>query len=281
MTAQFIRQARITFGKYGEEGRQTYQLRVSFNIQKSKKKEANTAQILVYNLNQESRAILGGDDVFVQLETKWQDEEQWAVICTGDVLDVSTSKQGVDYVTEINLGDGFRDLRDSTFSKSYPEGTNIRSVVQDMVSSFKRIDGKKIALDLISDARELITGGTFSGKTIDELERILLPFGLNPRIQNNDLIIEETLDTTETEAYLISNLTGLVGSPQTKTLTIDSKEKKGITFIALLNPRIDVGSIVKIESKFITGEYIVYNLQYMGDTEDGSWQVLCECLERD
>ena len=280
MTLQFMRQARLTFGKYGETGRQAYQLRVAFNIQKTKEKSSNTAQILVYNLNKDSRALLNDTDVFVQLEVKYEEDSLWSIICSGDVLDVSTKKQGVDYITEISLGDGFKDLRDSTFSKSYPEGTNIKAVIEDMVKSFKRIDGKKVVLDAIANTKELITGGTFSGKTADELEKLLLPFGLNPRIQNNDLIIEEKLGTTETEAYVISTASGLINSPQNKTLTINKEEQKGITFEALLNPRIDIGSVVKLESKLITGEYVVYNLQYIGDTQEGDWKVICECIER-
>lgn len=280
MSEQFMRQLRLTFGKYGENGKQTTQLRVTFNIQKSKKADVNTAQILIYNLNPDSRALINDTDIFISVETKWKSESQWSVICSGDVLDVSTRKRGVDFITEVNIGDGFKDLRSSTISKSYPAGASIKTVIKDLANSFKRIDGKKLVLDAISDTKQLITGGTFSGSAADELEKILKPYNLVPRIQNNDLIIEEELKTSETEAFVISPTSGLIGSPQNKTLTINSVEQKGISFEALLNPKIDISSIVDVQSKFINGQYIVYNLNYIGDNQQGDWKIVAECVER-
>lgn len=280
MTIQFIRQVRITFGQFGKTGKQTYRLRVAFNVSKTKEKQPNTAEIQIYNLNEDSRSLLGEDDVFFSLETKYREAAQWGLICSGDVQDVNHEKRGPDTITTVSLSDGFRDLRDSTINKSFPAGTTLKSVVDDILQTFKRVDGRNLAQGILDDAKEFVTGGTFSGKSLDVLDGILKPQGLIARINNNDLIVEPLFETNETEAFLITPKTGLLGSPQKKTFTINKQEKKGITFRALLNPRIDVASIVKVESKYVQGEYIVYNINYIGDSHEGDFVIECECLER-
>jgi hypothetical protein len=279
MTLQFIRQIRITFGPYGEEGKQTYELRTQFSIQKTKKKEPNTAQIMIFNLSEDSRSLLAGDDVFFQIESKWREEDQWSLLASGDVSDLSTYMRGPDIITEVSITDGFKDIRDTTISKSYPSGTSVKTVIQDLVNQFKRVDAKSIVSNVIDSTKELITGGTLSGNAFDNLEKILNPLGYVPRIQDNDLIIEEKFSTLETEIYSINPNSGLIGSPQKKTFTIDKQEKKGIVIQCLLNPRINVGSRIKVESKFVSGEYLVYNLTHTGDSQNGSQQTMCECLE--
>jgi len=283
MTLQFGRNVRITFGEYGKEGIQSTGLRVSFSVQKTKKKEVNSAQIQIYNLTQENRKSLSGNNIFFQIEVKWDAEEVWSILASGDVLDVSSQQNGADIITSVTIADGIKDVRDTAFNKSYPKGTKFSSVLTDILGTFKNIDvqdAKNFVSKAISNSKEFLTGSTISGRSFDELDKILTPLGLNASVTDNQLIIDKKFETSQTEAFLLKSDSGLLGSPQEKTFTLNKEEKKGISISTLLNPRINIGSIVKIKSKQIDGEYVVFSLTHAGDSIEGSWLTTAECLER-
>ncbi|MNX82925.1 hypothetical protein D3C86_1146680 [compost metagenome] len=70
----------------------------------------------------------------------------------------------------------------------------------------------------------------------------------------------------------------MIGSPfwtqeDGRKLKNDKTRRQSVQFQALLNPQIIPGSVVKIESRLISGYFKVTSCRYSGSFRNGTWTV--------
>jgi hypothetical protein len=275
MTRQFGREGTLILSQVGSaDGTRVSGLRIAFNIEKSTEGGSNTARIQVWNLSEKTRAILSEKAAYVTLEAGYTGATK--ILATGEVTEFRHTKQGPDRITELVLQDGFSDLTKTQFAKSFPKGTEVSAVVEEIVAAFKNVKKTGVRTDFISLGKQLFTGGTFTGQAKKLIDDLLKPFNATMYVENNELHIVTENESKQALVYTLSANTGLVGSPATKTLD----ERTGVEFSCLLNPNIQLRHLVTLDADSVKGNYVVTKLSHVGDTHGSSWLTRIEATEQ-
>lgn len=250
-------------------------LRVSFKISKTLKKEPNTAEIVVTNLNPQHRANLQQKGVRLQLEAGYKQTgvvRYWA----GDVRTVDHVRNGAQWDTTFRIGDGERAWRYARVNESFAPGTPTASVVNTIATAMG-INAGNLDKQLSSITGTMDQGWGAAGSASRELDRLLKSIGKTWSIQDNELQILDPYATLDLPVPVISETSGLLDSPQ-----MGSPPKKGqpalVKFKSLLIPT-KPGAKVKLESERYNGFVRVVAVTFTGDTAGGEWSTeICGTL---
>lgn len=254
----------------------TSELDVQFGASKTLAKEANTCDLIVYNLNEDHRRELGmlTGGPAVTIEAGYV--ENIGQIYAGQLREVTSYQRGPDWITELHSGDQEERLAKARINRSYSAGTRVDVVVKDLAESMKVGLGNSIKAALtgnLRDAgREFLKGVTFSGSNTRELDRMLKSIGKEWSIQDGELQVVDTGYALPGPTIRLDPKSGLIGSP---TLGSDYVLKAR----SLMNHSIVPGRAVEVESKEVTKAlYRVERCDYAGDTFGTDWYVDFEAL---
>ena len=278
MTLQYIRWARARFAGGLAINQQhplvAPQIKIEFNISKSISSTANTADITIYNLAESTRNGIGKEFDAITLEAGYAPPGgagNVGIIFKGAVRDVEHRREGPNIKTIISCGDGDAAFRRATISKSYPAGTPVKDVIDDIA---KEMEAKGLARGEFKYP-EALEGKTFKrpyaacGSCVRELNTIGRGNGFYWSSQN------ETLEIIPGDGFVgtvavISPETGMIGTP--------AITDNGVRVSALLNPEIRPNRRVQIKSQTLEmnaadGMYRVSACTYSGNNIDGEFKV--------
>jgi hypothetical protein len=226
-----------------------------FDVNVSRDKEPNRAQISVYNLNQTNRDLFTANHQGVELSAGYGDEIK--LIFRGVTTNVLHDEQRTFIKTTFFCGDGEKQYGTQKFNKSYSKGVLIRVILQDIATALGLPN--EIAFDDIA-FQTLLKGRSFAGLAKDALTELTDDYNLQWSIQ------QETLEVTvkgqpvisQPFATVLSADTGMIGSPrlierQSKTEKTKKKESDkeeriiGVAVTSLLNADIYPNRLIKIE----------------------------------
>lgn len=250
-------------------------LRVTFKIIKTDKTEPNHSEIQIFNLTEDHRSLVELEGTRCRLSAGYAGSE--SQIFSGDVKKARSQKQDVDWVTHLELGDGWANFATARVTQFFGSGTNLVDVV------------KKLALELVKDPGNLLdqvsqlgvqfsNGYSVSGSAAQELTRVLEPYNLGWSIQDGRI---EALGPTEFlpgEGPRISADSGLIGSPG--IATAHKKGPRPVIVKCLLHPALRPGSGFQLDSKDLKGEYRCTKVEHTGDTHGQEWTTELEALPR-
>jgi hypothetical protein len=245
-------------------------LDIEFRADRTLKKDPNTLDLRIYNLNEDNRRRLETQkNPVVQLEAGY--EERFGTVFLGDVREVSSVQQPPDWVTQLESGDGEKPTQFDRINKSFRAGTSLPTVIREIAKSMPDIgtgnlnevaDGAALA----NGDQQFVNGVTVSGSASREMSRLIRSAGLEWSIQNQKFQLLEAGQTLATEAVLLTPETGLVGSP-----TVSAK---GIlNFVSLLNSDIVPGRQLEVRSRQVEGFFRVERCTYEGSVSGGGWYV--------
>lgn len=247
-------------------------LKISFSVSKNNEATPNDAEIKIYNLSDETRKSLDGENISIELKAGYEglngDGGNIETIFIGNVKKVTQEIQKPDIITSITAGDGEKKYRNKRHTKGYPEGTKLKTVVQDITKS---LDLGKGSLDAIPDIT-YNSGVTLQGLCRDHLDNIARSNDLEWSIQDEKLQIIKRDGFTKDSVLVISPTSGLIGSP--------NKTKKGVEFTSLLQPQLKIGRKVEIKSRFISGKFKIRKVTHEGDSREGDFVSKCEATEK-
>jgi hypothetical protein len=252
-------------------------LDASFRVVKTLKKEPNTCELTIYNLNDDHRDQLAQLEApIVEISAGYKGIETLStaaiaavdnllgggadagragvgLIFRGDVRDVSSSKDGVDWVTTLESGDGEKSTRFARINKSFRAGTSLDTVMSEVGKSMgvglgnlikKAREGK-----LLQAGNEFLNGVTVSGNSSKEFDRLVKSAGQEWSIQDGALQLLDIGQSLADISVVLTPNTGLVGSP-----TIGND---GVVRIkALLNSDIVPGRQLEVRSRFDNPFYV-------------------------
>lgn len=254
-------------------------LRVTFDIERDTKPYPNNATISIYNLTRPSfEALASKPEITGRLEAGY--EENIQQIFFGSLRRARTTREGTDWVTTCDLGDGEAELAQATISKSWSKGTPIGTVLQDFAAA--------LGLGLGNVAQFLASqtaGGTIltqpltvSGPVSEELSAFTRSVGLSWSIQDGALqLLDLAMPYAPGTAVLLKPDTGLIGAPR---LDVDSDTKKTLCVArSLLQPELVPGSLFVVESEFVNGQFAARKTKHIGDTAGQDWYVDVEGVE--
>jgi hypothetical protein len=242
-------------------------LRVQFNIVKSLKKHANTADVAIFNLTKDQRSRIKKKGAKVVLKAGYKDSV--GVIFKGDTRHADHVHAGPDWITKLQCGDAELSLQYSQISKSFAAGAKVKDVAMEAVKKLN-LDKGNAAEKLSKLTATYLQGYTAHGPAANELDQILRSNGLDFSVQDGSIQILGEDETTGDSAVFLDADHGLVGSPEHGTP--DQKNGKSYLKIkALLNNRLHPGGRVEIDSETAQGTYRIITLTQKGDTHGGEW----------
>lgn len=276
MTQLFDRQIELTllrpqpdsfFGRFLPNQVTIRNMRVVFSIKKSLKEEPNDTVIKVYNLAPATRAMVQTKPLHVTLDVGYKGAVKR--LFAGDLTFSDNNRIPTGWETVIELGDGDRSYNHSNIYQTFKAGTSSKDIIKSVANSM----GLKVPSN-VEEAKALgsqfATGVTLRGPSRVEMTRILQKSGMKWSIQDGKLQILEGFTPREGEAFLISQKTGMVGSPE-MTAPKQPGEPAVLKCKALVYPDLVPGYKIKLESRKLNGTFRISQVVHTGDTHSLDW----------
>lgn len=281
---QFDRQFRMAAGQPGKTGFEIGEMKdqadiplnIEFAFEKTDLSTQNNGRISVWNLNKSHLAVLNEKNCLVTFRAGYGN--QLPLIFAGSVTYAMTERDGANEKTEIELVDNLISVRDTYVSVSYNGTVNWKKILVDSAAQM----GVAISFSHNAKFVDVPNGYSFVGPAKDILNKACSCCGLSWSIQNGILQIKRPGDTMSREVFLLDADSGLIGSPKRVILAQDDAGKPtqyGWEVEYLLNGAINVNDFVKIESKKVSGYFLVQSIQYTGGNRSGDWMCNARLLE--
>jgi|SRR5215471_12859278 len=278
----FDRVYRLLVGPKGsQKGLEINELRIKFDIEKTADKNPNTNKIQIWNLSENTRKELEKPDTRCLLYAGYSEDRGPLLIFQGDVTFAWSKIDGPDIITEFELGDGSKEIRDTTISVGYNKGVKSNQILNDAAKQMG------LPLNLASNLPERVwqNGLSHHGSARTLLDKVTKGTNLEWSIQNGNVqVIEKGMVTTR-QGIEIAVDSGMVGSPERERSNkgeAKSKKKKGASDAkqqwdgwkvkTLLMPTLNPGDRVMLKSRFADGIFRIESLQHTGDNWEGDWQ---------
>lgn len=236
------------------------ELRCSFKITKTIKPEPNSCELQIWNLSRDSAAKLSSANRLTANVAAGYESTGVHTLFVGGVGSAHTSVDGPDVVTEISAHDG-AEAKGKNARTAAPKNTTAAMLLQTLANAMKLKVGN---LPAALAAKHFPVTTAFSGNASDLLTDICISFDLEWSIQNGTLLLLPRGKASEVDAVVLSPETGLIGSP--------SVDGKGIVKAqALIMPGLEPGRLVRIDSRYVRGDFRVEKVDFTGDTHDTDW----------
>lgn len=293
----FDRQVRVAIGEGGGSGFEIgaaaangIPIHVKFSFEKADVESPNTGKVTIWNLNKAHLAELEKQDCVVVVRAGYGDNIAEAF--SGTVTNASTTKEGADRMTEIELAANMVELRDTSFSLSYAEGTRTDVIYQEAAAQM----GLPISISpkAMDTPTILASGFSFVGEAKNLLNRLTRMDGINWTIQDGVIQLSKENEPISLTCYELNAGTGLIGMPKRVNMSAGSGSSKGGSETAdsgsesaqlgwevtyLMNLAIGVNSYVHISSETVNGYFRVQKISIEGDNYEGDWQCRATVLE--
>lgn len=245
-------------------------LRVQLKVEKHIDKEPNTCEITISNCNEQTRAFLESKPLFAQLLVGY-DDDGYRHLFSGDVRRAWSEINGTDWETHLQLADGDRAFRYARVSRSYKKGASVVTALQETAAALGlRVDASVLASPDLQ--AQFASGTVLQGAAADEMTRLLAPYGYHWSVQDSKLVILKDGDVRPDRAIVISQDTGMIGSPSYTT-----PEKQGkpaaLDVKMLMYPELTPGGQIQVQARAVNGIFRVERIVHTGDTHgtDDHW----------
>jgi len=235
-------------------------VRISFDLKRDAASEPSQGSVKIYNLSASSRAWLQAEGLQVGIEAGYG--ETLRSLFSGDIADVWHEKQGVDWVSTIEAGDGEASYRDARIMFSGAPGISRRRVFDELARSLG------VPTGYIASVAETSyrTGVTLAGSARQYLDELCEELDLRWSIQDGALQVIESAGATADEAFVVSASSGLIGR---SSLRRADNGTAGVRFKVRLNGLLNPGRAVVLEDGDNTGTYVVEKVSHKGDSGSG------------
>ncbi len=251
------------------QGRDFSGLDFSFRVEKSLTKTQNSADVTVRNLSQDTRRFLQSqkNGVIVELRAGYADEVPLPRIMLQQLRQVTSVREDADWRTELSTGDSDQ-AKGQPISFSLGPGTPFANAVKRVVGELKAGVGNV-------DAVVGKTGGSYPDGVVvhgfgdDELAQMLRANGYEHSWQDGSIQVLPIGGALNASAVLLSEDTGMVGSPELGM----NKNVSTCKVRSLLNTDLVPGRVVRLRSANVNGDYVVSKAVYVGDIAGQDWYV--------
>jgi hypothetical protein len=239
-------------------------LDIQFDIKRTLKREPNTCEVKIYNLSRENIAKLRStNNIDIQVNAGFKSDVDPPLLFRGaSRTEVYAKVDGTETVVSIKARDGGQMPR-TRINRSYDAGVPLRRVLNDLVDAMGI--GRGNLDDFINDPlqtsgrTDFPEGFVAAGAPYVLFDRTMRATGLRWSLQNGVIQILRRVPTRTIRGKLLNSQTGLIDYP-----TVDKNGK--VTCNVLIQPGIEPGRIVRVESVFITGDFEVQEANYKGST---------------
>lgn len=278
-------------------------LRIAFDIEKTIKSDSNKATFNIYNLAQQTRDRLRQRGDVIQFTAGYEGLTE--LLYDGEITEGDSHRDGPDWVTTIECGDGDSTFATQTVKQFFRAGTRVRDVIKLVAGSFTeptpdrededvkfgpqpkkkkekkqippRIEFRDIDADLSALDTDLANAGfslllrrgfSVNGNAAEVMDKLGKMWRFDWSVQDGVFQLASYGRSLVGEAVLLTPETGLVG-PAIKT-------EHGADAVSLLIPQLRPGVQVNIESENVTGMFRAETVRFIGDTHGDSWHAETE-----
>lgn len=295
--AQFDRIYRITLGVQGSDGvvieAKPYEqgLEIEFDISKTLAKQSNSCSLKIYNLSKATADKLERADTICILEVGYSEDAGLKRIFIGWVTDCYSYVSGADKITEMKLYDGHVAIRDSIVSLSYAKDVSRKKAIDDIGADM----GLVVTYADDCEFTTFANGFSFTGAGRECLDKVCAGTDLEWSIQNNTLQVIKQGGNTNVQAIKLSAESGYIGfvekllkgpkkaakqeSKKGKKKAAKYEKKAGWKLQCLLQPVLNPGDLIYIESKIVTGWFKIESLKHNGSYSGQNWYTELEVYE--
>lgn len=229
-------------------------LRISFNVKKTRSSEQNTSEIKIYNLSETTRAKLKDEGKNLELFAGYADDI--GLIFKGDIREIYHKREGENIVTTLTMGDGDNALTSSTVNVTLKGGITLKAYIKELVAKLKDIKiGRVVGLEGLAGNK---TATTFTGHVRDELDRLAAKYDFDYTIENHVIDVVRNKSNTGL-SEVISVETGML-----ETATV--REDGYIEVKMFLNNNLKCNDLFRLESEFVKRDFRIDTLDFTGDT---------------
>lgn len=289
MIVQWLRAARVTLNANGRQitvpGEDSLdQNRITFKVENRirPKPQPPAAEINVYNLSEETRGQFKMRDfaarnVVVLLEAGYRGLEKGAApiygtLFSGQVRTLDHIRNGAEWITRIQCLGGARAWKHTT-TRSFGPGVTLRTVITAVATDTGLLLGnlEEALDDWLENDPPFRKGWSQHGMAVTELTKLLHAHGFVWTVQEGALLVAKKDEGLPRTAILISEETGMIGSPERgapdrSLLVSPLKVQKA------LDPSITPGARLKLKSKSVDlGEFYATLILHSGDTHGDEW----------
>ncbi len=251
-------------------------LRMQIVVEKHVDSEPNTATVIVTNASPTTRADLQHKPLIVRIDAGYDGELRH--LFTGDLRWGCSQLDGTDWLTRLQLGDGDRAYRHARVSRSYKAGTQVITALREAAAAMGLILDSRTAVSQDLQA-QFASGRTLQGPARDELTRLLAPYGYHWSIQNGKMQVLKDAQTRQDQAILVTEETGLVGTPEFATPD-KSGQAPTLTLKMLLYPELTPGGQIQVRSRSVDGIFRVERVTHTIDTCGDEFESEIEATKR-
>lgn len=250
------------------DGRAWSDLRMRWSVMKDGGSEPNRVTVDVHNLSPDSRGFLDGDGLRLILRAGYGDGTP-PVIAVADVGEVTHERDGTDWISTLDGGDGEVAYRDAYVAASLGPDSFVDEAIATVADALGAagitVDQDRIrSLPVVSR----LQGWSFEGSARDALDELTAGLGYDWSIQDGELRFVEIGGYDETAGVVLKASTGLIGTPK--------RTRDGWEVTSLLQPTIRPGGRVRVESQVVSGWMLVGDVTHSGDTHGTDWTTTAE-----
>lgn len=253
-------------------------LKIKFEIKKSLQLKSNFSRVDIYNLSEKERNAISSEQyAFFEMQCGYSEDVGLIKIAQGNVSDVTHYVSAPDVITTIYSKDGFKAIKNNYIQLSFTENTSTKTIIDTII--------QKIGLPLrFSNLKpqNIKNGYSFIGTVSDALQDLAMQYDFEWSIQNGQIQILTKNSSTTLKAFLLSAETGLIGNPNRtiKNKDFEKKEKGEYSVFCLLNPQLEVGDLISIDSNSLKGTFLIKELTHIGDNMGNEWYTKLIVVDR-
>lgn len=236
-------------------------INIVFSCDKSISGGLNKLNIKIYNLKEDSRNKLVKDTdsaTYIPIQLKIGYNNKADLIFKGNVQTGSTTKEGVNYISNLECYDG--GFTYSTASISTTAKSN-QVITNSLLKSLKGLD-----IGLINKKFSYLRPKVLCGNPLDILKNVL-DSDEEIFIDNERIYILNKNQVVGTYTPLVNAKSGLLNIPQ--------RQQRVTSFITVINPTLRLGglfSLVSKNAKFVNGVYKMISCNYTGEYVGNDWK---------
>lgn len=253
-------------------------LRITFRVRRNIA-DRGSLEFSVYNLSFATRQLLTKSGTNVELQVGYKEGSNLQTIAKGAITSTTTTREGADYRTSIFCYDGLDGLAQSRSQRSYIGNTILKNIVKDLANDVPGIEVSDVDIKIDSGIIIGVKGRVLSGSTPSLLDKLAREFGFNWSVQNGVFkVVEDAF--VGGSVYPIGTETGNLISAMPVINNV-AQVGYGVDVQSVLDPRIDVGSTIRLNSQlnpFINGDYQTTFVTHIGDTHGEIWQTNIQSL---
>lgn len=249
-------------------------LRIAFKVEKTLTKDPNTLDLVIYNLAASTRRQMQTPGAAVRLTAGYVGNVE--LLFSGDATIINHTRNGPDWVTRIQCGDGVKALRTARVNESFAPGTSVGAVLQRIAERTGLALGNTLDEIKKGNVRNALTefskGFVTAGIAGDELDKLAATFGREFSVQDGAIQLSTPGEAVGDLVVDLRADAGLIGSPEVAEASADKKRKRTIVKArSLIQQKLSPGRKVKLTSAAIAGFFRVEKVTFSGDTHAAPW----------